>query len=56
MQPLPEEEIIIRDDQDPRVSTAEVLCKGMICPDLSWRRSSCVSQKSFQLQVKLIQV
>uniref|UniRef100_A0A8C4PML3 Nucleoporin 160 n=1 Tax=Equus asinus asinus TaxID=83772 RepID=A0A8C4PML3_EQUAS len=25
MQPLPEEEIIIRDDQDPRVSTAEVL-------------------------------
>ena len=30
MQPLPEEEIVIRDDQDPRVSDAKVLYKEMI--------------------------
>lgn len=44
MQPLPEEEIVIRDDQDPRVSDAEVLYKEMIYPDTSLRRTSCISR------------
>ena len=33
MHSLPEEEIILRDDQDPRVSNIKVLYKGMIYSD-----------------------
>lgn len=36
MQPLPEEEIIIRDDQDPRVSNAS-LTEGDGLPWLIWK-------------------
>lgn len=39
MQPLPEEEIVIRDDQDPRVSDAEVLYKEMIYPDHQFEKN-----------------
>lgn len=42
MQPLPEEEVIIRDDQDPRVSNATVLRKGVIYLIFSFRRASCI--------------
>lgn len=33
MHSLPEEEIILRDDQDPRVSNIKILCNGMIYSD-----------------------